>query len=115
MLGAAFLFDVLGAIGDFVVEAFDFQSETEILGMLCVFFEERIPLGFQIVAFFLPDTGFGEHARTPQMECAPLFGCCIGPRLKAAKRVVGTVMAGRNPLVLAVPGIFPWLASFPRV
>ena len=65
-LGAAFLFDVLGAIGNFVVEALDFQSETKILGMLCIFFEERIPLGFQIVAFFLPDTGFGEHAKTPR-------------------------------------------------
>jgi hypothetical protein len=33
--------------------------------MLSVFFEKRIPLGFQVVAFFLPDTGFCEHVRTP--------------------------------------------------
>jgi hypothetical protein len=31
LLGAAFLFDVLGAVGDFVVDGFDFAGEVEIL------------------------------------------------------------------------------------
>jgi len=55
-LGAAFLFHVHGAIRDFVVDLFNFQSEVEFLGVLGVFFKERVPLGFQVVAFFLPDT-----------------------------------------------------------
>ncbi len=64
-LGAAFLFHVLGAIGDFVVDFFDFEREVKILGMLCVFFEERIAFGFQVVAFFLPGTGHSKHVIVP--------------------------------------------------
>jgi hypothetical protein len=58
-LGAAFLFDVHGAICDFVVDLFDFESEVKFLGMLGVFFEKRVTLRFQIVAFFLPNSDNG--------------------------------------------------------
>jgi hypothetical protein len=58
-LGTAFLFDMLGAIGDFVVDFLDFECEVKFLGVLGVFFEKRVTPGFQIVAFFLPDSGNG--------------------------------------------------------
>ena len=42
MFGAAFLFDVLGKIGNLVVEVFDFASEMDILRVLCVGFKESV-------------------------------------------------------------------------
>jgi hypothetical protein len=39
LLGAPFLFDVLGALGDIVVDFFDFASEMKILGIVLVCFE----------------------------------------------------------------------------
>jgi hypothetical protein len=38
-LGAAFLFYVLRAVGNFVVHLFDFESQVKILGMLGILFE----------------------------------------------------------------------------
>jgi hypothetical protein len=61
LLGAAFLFDVLGAVGDFIIEGFDFSGEVKILRVFGVGGEERIPLGFQFVAFLFPDTGSSNH------------------------------------------------------
>jgi hypothetical protein len=61
LLGAAFLFHVLGAFGDFVVEGFDFAGEVKVLRVLGVGFEQRVSLGLQIVAFLFPDTGYGNH------------------------------------------------------
>ena len=55
------MFHVLCAIGDFIIDLFDFQSEVKFLRMLCVFLEKRITFSFQIVAFFLPDPSNGEH------------------------------------------------------
>jgi hypothetical protein len=64
-LGAAFVLHVLGAIGDFVVDFLDFQSEMKFLGMLCVFLKKRIAFSFQVVAFFLPDPCNCEHVIVP--------------------------------------------------
>ena len=61
LLGAAFLFDVQGAVGDFVVEVFDFAGEVEILRVFSVSREERVPLGLQVVAFLFPNTGSSNH------------------------------------------------------
>ena len=60
-LGAAFVFHVLGAIGDFIVDLLDFQSEMKFFRMFCVFLEKRISFSFQVVAFFLPDPCNCEH------------------------------------------------------
>ena len=60
-LGAAFVFYVLCAIGDFIVDLFDFQSEMKFSRMLCIFLEKRISFRFQVVAFFLPDPCNCEH------------------------------------------------------
>jgi hypothetical protein len=49
-----FLFYVLGAVGNFVIDLFDFSREVKILRILCVRFEKGVPLRFQVVAFFLP-------------------------------------------------------------
>ncbi len=42
--GASFLFHMLRAIGNFVVDLLDLQREMKFIGMLCVLFEKRIPL-----------------------------------------------------------------------
>ena len=42
MFGAAFLFDVLGEIGDLVVEVFDFAGEMDILRVSYVGFKESV-------------------------------------------------------------------------
>lgn len=63
-LGASFMLYVLGAIGDFVIDLLDFKGEVKFIGMLCVFFEKRVTFGFQVVAFFLPDTCNCEHVVT---------------------------------------------------
>ena len=42
LLGAAFLFDVLGKLGNLVVEVFDFASEMDILRVFCVGFKESV-------------------------------------------------------------------------
>jgi hypothetical protein len=64
-LGTAFLLDVLGAVGNFVVDLLDFEREVKLLGVLGVFFEERVAFGFQIVAFFLPDSCYCQHVNGP--------------------------------------------------
>jgi len=64
-LGTAFLLDVLGAIGNFVVDFFDFEREMKFLGMFCVLFEKRVALGLEVVAFFLPDSCYCQHVNGP--------------------------------------------------
>jgi hypothetical protein len=61
LFGAAFLFDVLGAVGDFIVEGFDFAGQGKIVGIFGVGIEERVSFRFQGIAFFLPDAGDGDH------------------------------------------------------
>jgi hypothetical protein len=61
----AFLFDVLGAVGNFVVDLFDFEGEVKFLGMFRILFEERVALGLQVVAFFLPDSCYCQHVNGP--------------------------------------------------
>ena len=61
MLGASFLFDVLGAVGDFVVDGFDFAGEVEILRVLGVGGEEPVSPGLQIVSLLFPNTSGGNH------------------------------------------------------
>ena len=61
LLGAAFLFDVLGAVGDCVVDGFDFAGEVEILRISCVGLEQGVSLGFQVVAFLFPNTASSNH------------------------------------------------------
>ena len=77
LLGAAFLFDVLGAVGDFVVEILDFAGEVEILRVFGVGREERVPLGFQVVAFLLPNTGSSNHGLNLGNQCALFYGLTI--------------------------------------
>jgi hypothetical protein len=52
---------VLGAIGDFVVDGFDFAGEVKILRVLCVRGEERVPSDFQVIVFLLPNTCSSNH------------------------------------------------------
>jgi hypothetical protein len=61
LLGAALLLDVLGAVGDFVIDGFDFAGEMDVLRVLCVGREQRVSLGFQVVAFLFPNTGSNNH------------------------------------------------------
>src|SRR5271155_5888369 len=60
-LGAAFVLHGMGAIGGFIVDLLDFQSEMKFFRMFCVFLEKRISFSFQVVAFFLPDPCNCEH------------------------------------------------------
>jgi hypothetical protein len=52
---------VLGAVGDFVIDVFDFAGEMKVLRILGVAFEEGVPLLFKVVAFLLPETGNCHH------------------------------------------------------
>ena len=52
---------VLSAIGNFVIDLFDFEGEVKFFGVFCVFFEKRVTFGFQVVAFFFPDTSNSQH------------------------------------------------------
>jgi hypothetical protein len=66
---------VLGAIGNFVVDLFNFEGEVKFLGMLCVFFEKRVTFGFQVVAFFLPDTRNCQHVIGLSSSVHPFLVC----------------------------------------
>jgi hypothetical protein len=56
---------MLRAIGNFVVDLLDLQREVKFIGMLCIFFEKRIPFGLQVIPFFLPDSRYCQHVFGP--------------------------------------------------
>lgn len=72
-LRASFLFHMLRAIGNFVVDPFDLQRQLKFLGMVRVFLEKRVPLALQVVPFFLPNSCHCRHMIGPCKQCAPFF------------------------------------------
>jgi len=66
---------LLRAIGNFVVDLFDLEGQMKFLGMLCIFFEKRVTFGFQVVAFFLPDSGNCEHVMALRSSLRPFLDC----------------------------------------
>lgn len=73
MFGSAFLFDVLGEIGDLVVQVFDFAGEMDILRVSGVRLEECVSFGFQIVAFLFPKTCGSNHVMDLGISVHPFF------------------------------------------
>ena len=45
-LCSSFLFYLLGELGNFVIDRFDFSSQVKILRVPGIGFEQRVPLGF---------------------------------------------------------------------